>query len=147
VRITYEEVIPRPPDVVFPWIAEPEKAMRWQKNVRGGEFLHRTPEMIGSTFTEIIEEDGGRLEMTGIVTKYIENRLIGFHIASRLHDFDVEYRLEPVGGDSKFRIEAEIRWKFPMNILGLFIGRQMKENLLKELRSETQELKEMCELG
>jgi len=32
------------PDKVFPWIAEPEKAMLWQKDVKKGEIIKGTPE-------------------------------------------------------------------------------------------------------
>jgi hypothetical protein len=34
-RIMYENEILKPPKAVFPWIAEPEKAIQWQKNVKG----------------------------------------------------------------------------------------------------------------
>ena len=70
-RIIYENEILRPPEIVFPWISEPEKAMKWQKNVKGGEIVINKPEIIGTTFNEVIEEDGKSLEMYGIITKYI----------------------------------------------------------------------------
>jgi hypothetical protein len=144
-RIAYENVIARPPGVIFPWIADPEKAMKWQKNVKGGKIIVNKPEVIGTTFKEMIEEDGNSLEMYGTITRYIENEIIGFHLESRIHEFDVSYSLEAIGRKTKFSIEAIIRWKFPMNIVSLFIGKKMEENLVKQLEAETRELKEICE--
>ena len=73
-RIVYENVISQPPEIVFPWIAEPEKAMKWQKNVKSGEIIINNPEVIGTTFKEIIVEDGNSLEMYGTITKYVRNK-------------------------------------------------------------------------
>ena len=146
-RIVYENVISQPPEIVFPWIAEPEKAMKWQKNFKGGEIIIRKPEVIGTTFKELIEEDGKSLEMDGIITKYINNEMVGFHLESKIHEFDVSYSLEEIDRKIKLSIEGIIRWKFPMNILCLFIGKQMEKNLVKQLESDTLDLKKICETG
>ena len=53
------------PVKVFPWIAEPDRAMRWQKGVKGGEIIKETPEKIGTTFKEEMEENGKKLVMYG----------------------------------------------------------------------------------
>ena len=78
-RITYANEILKPPEFVFPWIAEPEKAMGWQKNVKGGEVIIKRPEVVGTTFKEEIEEGGNSLVMYGVITKYIRNQIIEFH--------------------------------------------------------------------
>ena len=143
-RIAFEDVIAKPPEVVFPWIAEPEKAMRWQTDVRGGEIIIATPERIGTRFREVIEEDGHRLEMHGTITEYVANRMIGFHLESRMHAFDVRYTLEELGRGTKFRIDVFIRWKFPMNVISLVMGKRIAADLVKKLESETQALKELC---
>jgi uncharacterized protein YndB with AHSA1/START domain len=145
VRIFYSNEIRRPPEIVFPWIADPEKAMRWQKNVKGGEIIESRPEMIGTTFIEILEEDGNVLEMRGEITEYIENQLIGFHLQSRIHVFDVSYTVEEINKATRLSIEVMIKWKFPMNIIGLFVRKRIEDGLKDQLRSEVLELKRMCE--
>jgi len=144
-RITYENEILKPPEIVFPWIAKPEKAMKWQKNVKGGEILINKPEIIGTTFKEIIEEDGKSLEMHGIITKYVKDKIIGFHLESKIHVFDVNYSVEEINKATKICVEALIHWKFPMNIMSLFIGKKMKEGIIEQLNSEFLELKRICE--
>jgi uncharacterized protein YndB with AHSA1/START domain len=144
-RIAIENVIAQPPEIVFPWVADPEKAMKWQKNVKGGEIIVNKPEVVGTTFKETVEEDGNSLAMYGTITKYIENQTIGFHLESKIHEFDVSYSLEAVDQKTKFSIEAIIRWKFPMNVVSLFIGKKMEENLVKQLETETLDLRKLCE--
>jgi len=135
----------KPPEVVFPWIAEPEKAMKWQKDVKGGEITISTPEVIGTTFKEVIEEDGNQLELKGTITKYVADKIIGFHLESKIHDFDICYILEELDRKTKFKIDVIIRWKFPMNFISLAIGKRIKASLVKKLESETQELRKLCE--
>ncbi len=144
-RIVYETVLSQPPEVVFPWIAEPRKAMKWQKNVKEGEIINNKPEVVGTTFRETIEEDGNRLEMLGTITKYVKNKTIGFHLDSKIHMFDVSYSLEQVDKKTNFRIEAVIAWKFPMNIISLFAGKKREKDLVRQLESETQALIEIWE--
>jgi len=144
-RIYYSNQISKPPEIVFPWIADPEKAMKWQKNVKGGEIIVDKPEIVGTTFKEVIEEDGNVLEMEGTITKYIKNKLMGFHIKSKIHEFDVSYALEEIDKTTKLSVDVIIKWKFPMNIISLFIGKKMKERLIKQLDSEVLDLKKLCE--
>lgn len=144
-RIAYEDEIAKPAEVIFPWIAEPEKAMKWQKNVKGGEVIVDKPEIVGTTFREVIEENGNTLEMRGTITQYVKNSSMGFHIVSKIHEFDVSYSLEPNGENTRIKIEAATRWKFPMSIISLFMRKKMAHNLTAELESEVLQLKNICE--
>lgn len=140
-KIPIEAEISRPPQLVFPYLADPEKAMQWQKNVVSGEIIEARPEIIGTRFQEVIEEDGNRLEMSGVITAYVPNCEIGFHLESKIHVVNVTYTLEEGDPGSKLRVEAEIRWKFPMNIVSILIGRRMKRELRAGMESEVLELK------
>jgi hypothetical protein len=129
---------------VFPWIAVPEKAMRWQPDVVEQEILVATPNLVGTTFREVVA-DGGRLEMRGEITRYLEGESIAFHLTSRIHELDVAYRLEALDGLTVVQAEAHVRWKFPMNLLALAIGGKMRRQLARQMSSELAELKRLCE--
>jgi hypothetical protein len=146
-RITCVNEILKPPEIVFPWIAEPDKAMQWQKNVKGGEVLINKPEVIGTTFKEQVEEGGKSLEMVGVITQYIENQIIEFHLESKIHEVDVSYSLQALNNDSKITVDASINWKFPMNLMSIFIGSKMKKGIEEQMESEILELKRICEAG
>ncbi len=143
-KITFTSEISRSPELVFPWIEDPEKAMKWQKNVKGGEIIDKNPDIIGTTFTETVEEDGNSLPMSGIITKYIKNKMIGFHINSKTHEFDVTYTVERIDKATRLSIDADIHWKFPMNIMSIFLQKKMEEGLKKQMELEVQELRKLC---
>lgn len=144
-RVASETVILRPPEVVFPWISEPEKAMKWQKNVKRGDIIESKPGVVGTTFTEVIEENGKILEMHGTITRFVENKNIGFHIISKIHEFDINYSLELLNKSTKVSVEAIIEWKFPMNVISSFFGQRMKKKITQELQAELNELKRLSE--
>ncbi|MCL4872404.1 MAG: SRPBCC family protein [Anaerolineae bacterium] len=133
------------PDKVFPWIDNPEKAMLWQKGVKKGEIIKETPEKIGTTFMEEMEEGGNSLVMHGVITGYIRNKMITFQLESKIHKLDVCYSITGEDGKSVITVESNIHWKFPMNIMRIIFGRKIKEGILKQTESEFAELKRLCE--
>lgn len=146
-RITYANKILKPPEFVFPWIAEPDKAMQWQKNVKGGEITLSKPEVVGTTFKEEIEEDGSSLEMYGVITQFIRNQIIEFHLESKIHTVDVSYFLQEINKTTKIMVDARINWKFPMNLLSIFIGNKMRKGIAEQMEGEILDLKRICEAG
>ncbi len=144
-KITHRVVINCKPEQVFPWIAEPEKAMRWQKNVRGGKIITETKDKIGTTFKEELAENGKSLVMYGEITNYVQDKLISFHLESKIHKFDVDYLIVGDRKKSTFTIQATIHWKFPMNIVSLIIGQKIRAGVLQQTKSELAELKKLCE--
>ena len=144
-KITFIVEIQCAPEGVFPWIAEPDKAMQWQKGVKGGEIIKETPEKVGTTFREEMEEDGKSIVMYGEITDYIQDRLIAFHLESKIHSVDVSYSIEGKEDKSTVTLDSTINWKFPMNIISLFIGRKMKAGIVEQTESEFAELKRLCE--
>jgi uncharacterized protein YndB with AHSA1/START domain len=138
--------INKPPAEVFPWIDDPEKAMQWQKGVKKTAILHETPERVGTTFWEEMEEDGKSLEMTGTITGYTPGHMISFHLESRIHSVDACYRVSGDEKTSSVFIDTVVRWKFPMSVMSLFIGRQIREGITKQTEAELAELKRLCEL-
>jgi len=135
----------RKPEEVFPWIAEPDKAMRWQKGVKGGEILKETPEKVGTTFREEMAENGNSLVMYGEITDYIQDQLISFHLESKIQRIDVSYSIVWNNDRSTFAMESTIHWKFPMNVISLVIGRKIREGILQQTESELTALKKLCE--
>ncbi len=119
--------------------------MLWQKGVKEGTILVKQPEIIGTTFKEIMEDDGNRLEIFGEITGFIRNQLIAFHLKSRIHELDVRYSVEGNESKSTILVDSVIHWKFPLNIMSIFIGRKIKDNILKLTQAEFAELVRRCE--
>ena len=68
--------------------------MVWQTNVSKTEILEKTPNWIGTTFRETIEEGGGSTEMQGVVTDYKENQSLAMHMSGKYNVVDVEWRIK-----------------------------------------------------
>jgi len=133
------------PEVVFGWLENPQKAMQWMTSVSGGEIAHETPERVGTTFREVVEDENGSLEMHGMIAGFEANKSIAFHLESRVNIVDVEYRVEKTGEGTRLDYQADIKWKFPVNIISIFMGKKMRQAILSQLRDELSGLKELCE--
>lgn len=132
-------------ETVFSWLAEPEKAMRWQTSVAGGEIIEKKPGMVGTTFRERVEDGEGGMDMEGSITAFEPNHRIAFYLVSRVNEVSVDYRVEPVGDMSRVSYTAQVHWKFPVNVMGLFAGSVIKRKIMAQSEQEFARLKELCE--
>jgi len=144
-KINFAIEVSGEPDEVFPWIDNPEKAILWQKGVKKGEIIKETPEKIGTTFVEEMEDSEDSLVMHGVITGYVKNQMITFQLESRIHKLVVCYSITGKDGKSLITAESNIHWKFPMNIMSIILGCKIKEGILKQTDSEFSELKRLCE--
>ena len=135
------------PENVWYWIGTPERAMVWQTSVSKTEIVQETPDMIGTTFRETIEENGRGVEMHGVVTGYRENQLLAMHMDSKYHSVDVEHRLEEIENRTRLTRNATIRFKSFMEALSILIGPAFKKKIADQSRREFATLKELCECG
>jgi len=133
------------PEIVFGWLENPEKAMQWMTSVSSGEILHETPDRVGTTFREVVQDEGGSMEMHGMITGFESDKSIAFHLESRVNIVDVEYRVEKIDEGARLDYEANIKWKFPVNIISIFLGKKMMQSILAQLQDELNKLKELCE--
>ncbi len=131
--------------IVFSWLASPEKARQWMRSVAETEILHETQERVGTTFREVVAEEGGRIEMQGSITGFEQDREISFHLFSKIHELDVDYRVEEIGTGIRVTVDSSIHWKFPVNVLSLFMGGKMRSGITDQLGKELEELKKLCE--
>lgn len=134
------------PEEVFKWIDEPSKAMLWQKGIKSTEVITLMPGKTGTTFREIMEEDGKRLEMSGTITGFTPGRMISFQLESRIHKICAIYTVTGNKDVSEVKVESSIHWKFPMNMITLVFGTKIKSKILEQTHIELSELKQLCEV-
>jgi len=136
--------IKRSGEYIFPWLAEPGKSMLWQKDVTGGKTLEKKPGMVGTTFTETVEEKGSSIEMRGSITSYVLNRKIAFYLESRIHAMDVVYALHELRGGTRLDVHADIRWRFPVNIISALSFGGLARSITRKMDEELRELGRLC---
>ena len=133
------------PQEVFSWLKDPERAKAWMTSVSRTEYLHRTPEVVGTTFRETVADEGGAAELQGVITAYCPGELIAFHLEGQYNVVDVAYRLEEIGGCTRLTQSARIRFKGLVRLMSLLMGAKFKQNILDQSRKEFAKLKELCE--
>ena len=143
--VQYSIEIHAKPAEVFPWIADPEKAVLWQPDVQHWEIIEKRGDVIGTVFRETVGEGSNSLEMKGFISKYQLNQEIGFHLESKVHTIEMDYTIRSNADVSVVSIHAQIHWKFPVNIICLFSGKKMKASLLNQMEAESNALKRICE--
>jgi uncharacterized protein YndB with AHSA1/START domain len=146
-KISYTIDINNTPEEVFHWLNNPERAMAWMSSVSKTELLHETTDMVGTTFREIVEENGQWTELHGVVTDYRPNQLIAFHLSGKFNVVDVEYRLEEIESRTRLTQNATIRFKSFMKVLSILMGPMFKKKIMDQLQKEFAKLKELCECG
>jgi hypothetical protein len=136
-------------DVVFGWLEDPEKAMVWQTSVTGGEIIEEKPGLVGTTFREYVEEEGGeagrRAEMLGVVTGCEKNSSLSFHLESDFNIVDVTFSLEEENGVTRVIQTADMRFKGALRVLSLVFGAGIRKKIETQARAEFVALKELCE--
>ena len=138
-------IINSDPEIVFSWLENPEKAMTWMTSVSKTEIITQSPDIVGTTFRETVEDENGAMEMTGTITAFQPGKLIAFHLESKVNIVDVEYTVSETSGSSLLEYEANVKWKFPVNIISLFIGKKMKEAIKAQSDEEFARLLVICE--
>ena len=133
------------PEKVWYWLGTPERAMAWQTNISKTEILQETPNMIGTTFRETIEENGHGVEMQGVVTDYRENQLLAMHLSGKYNVVDVEWRIEEMGEHTRLTLHSNIRFRSFLRVSSILIRPVFQKNITEQLKGEFARLKELCE--
>jgi len=144
-KISYAMDINCTPEKVWYWLGTPERAMVWQTSVTKTEILQRTPNWIGTTFRETIEENGSGTQMEGVVTDYRENQALAMHLSGKYNVVDVEWRIEEMGEHTRLTIYSNIRFRSFIKILSIIIRPVFKKKITEQLQKEFATLKELCE--
>ena len=144
-KLTYTMEIESTREKVWYWLGTPERAMVWQTNVSKTEILQKTPDWIGTTFRETIEENGRSTEMQGTVTDYKENQSLAMHMSSKYNMVDVEWCLEETKNGTRLAVKADLRFKSFLRLVSILFRPAFKKNALRQLQEEFARLKELCE--
>ena len=131
------------PERVFYWLEEPERAKQWVTSVTRSEYIKVTPNRIGTTFREYVEEDGQGIEMKGVVTEFLSNKLFAVHLESESHTADVRFVLTEEKGMTQLTQSVELHFK---NELSEAVCDSIKKSIMSQAKSDFARLKKLCEL-
>jgi uncharacterized protein YndB with AHSA1/START domain len=142
----YSLEIEAPPERVFAWLGNSERALRWVPNLVESEDLEITPSKVGSTFRHVYLERGRRMEMQGTVTAYEPHRRFACELRSNMFDLSVDYRLESLGHRTRLTQESETHFKgLPLRLIGALLTPLMKKAAQRGLADSFGKLKRLAE--
>ncbi|MCJ7581338.1 MAG: SRPBCC family protein [Candidatus Aminicenantes bacterium] len=130
---------------VFSWINDPNHAMKWMTSVTKTQIIKESPDKVGTTFREIIEDKRGQLEMFGTITEYKHNEKISFQLNSKVNTVYDWYFLEEIEGSTHLSLTAEIQFKSSLRFLIYIIWPVFKKKLTDQTQKELMNLKRLCE--
>ncbi|MEZ4770189.1 MAG: SRPBCC family protein [Caldilineales bacterium] len=111
-----------PPEKVWPYLVEPEKAKQWFTALKVYEWTSDPPGGPGSTFywEELVGSNLYKLHFE--TTEWVENRLFVYRMTSGdfFKSYDERWEIEPTASGSRFSFNDHI--EFPYGPFGKLIG-------------------------
>lgn len=141
VRIAESVTLGCAPSTAFEWIADPQRAAQWQLGVLEYEVTHATPEVVGTTFREVVGDDKGRVELHGEVTAYVPDSLMEFAVSGRGLRVLARYVVTPHPEGSQLDVVSDVRLGGPLSFL---LAPFARGNAAKQLRTELARLRALC---
>lgn len=139
--------VDRDPAAVFAWIEDPDRAMRWQRDVRDYTIVSEGADVVGTVFTERVGQRGRGMRLRGEVTGYVPDESISFHLDSPIHRVDVTYSVTPRCPGARVTVASNIAWRFPMSVLARLLGARLRRAVVDQTERELDELKRLAEDG
>jgi len=144
-KLSFQIEINSSSEQVFQWLDHPEKAKMWMKSVRSTQILNDVPGRVGTTFIEVVEENGKSTELQGTITAFKQNELISFKLTGVYNDTEVIYRFNGSTKKTVLTIDAFIRFKSFTKVVMPFMGPIFKKKIRAHFQSELEMLKKLCE--
>jgi hypothetical protein len=142
---TFHIEIEATPERVFYWLDDAERVMQWAKGVVENEDLVKTEAGVGSTFRQVFEENGKKMDFTGECTAYDTNKRLRVYLKSKMFDLDVDYMLEDLGGRTRLTQESDVKWNGFMKLIGPVCCLFMKKSGQKCMEDDFGRLKALAE--
>ena len=140
IRIELSEVINRPVEDVFAFVADMEKRPQWMSSVTEAHWTSEGPRGVGSTFRTAWRFMGRRTEDECVFTEYEPNRKYSYRShGGPGYSLEVQVIFEPVEGGTRYSVafQAEVTglFKIAAPILARMFRRTVKADVanLKDL--------------
>lgn len=136
--------IERPIEEVFAKALDDVAA--WSIIVVEDELIEETPEIVGSTFRTITEENGRRMEFIGMVMEHEPPHRSRVELTNKAFNLDVTYLFEPTSSGTRVTQYSEAKpnglvMKLMFGVMAPFMRKSSCDAQSKELNS----LKAFCE--
>jgi uncharacterized protein YndB with AHSA1/START domain len=106
-NLTHSVVINAPIEKVFEFMNSPEKELLWRPELIEMEQTSNGPMGVGTSFREVTEFMGRKMETTAEITEYVPNKISSIQSTSGPIPFKLKGEFEPVMGGTRVTMEIE----------------------------------------
>ena len=132
------------PAEAFAWVDDPDRAARWQTNVRDSVIVTETPGRVGTTFRETVEEGGGSTEVLGTITEYAPPSVIAFDLRSAYTTASVRYRVTATGRGARLDVDGTVHLRSAPRLLEPVVGSLLARRIRRQFDDELALLRTLC---
>ena len=128
VRMTVD--IEAPPEIVWPYLVEPEKTVQWFTALKVFEYTSEAKGGVGSTFYWFEEAAGRQYELYFETTEWIENEVFAYRMTEGdFQSYTERWEIEPIPGGCRFAFNDRIEFKGPFAfIIDFFAARNARKS-------------------
>lgn len=149
-QIQNQIVIHAKPASVFYWLEKPERAKKWQQEVTATVITQQTPNNVGTTFVETIQEGNKSTCMAGLVTEFSRDKKLAIRLHSAQLSLHIVFELEAVedatdAAATKVTQTASIQFKGIMRFMALLLRPLFEKRIRENGTRDLMALKKVCE--
>jgi uncharacterized protein YndB with AHSA1/START domain len=126
-------VIDAAPEVVFPYLYEPDRLRLWLGGFVESRSQTPGPLRVGTRSTDVFTENGRTIEMETEVIELKPNRSLGVTVDNKMVFTEQRYELRPEGAGTVVEIDMEARGKGLTRLMGPFLGGMLRKRLDEDL--------------
>lgn len=110
------------PEIVWPYLVEPEKTMQWFTALKKFEYTSDKPEGVGSTFYWFEEASGREYNIYFETTEWTKNEVFAYRMTEGdfFKSYDERWEIESTQDGCRFTFNDHI--EFPYGPIGKIIG-------------------------
>jgi uncharacterized protein YndB with AHSA1/START domain len=130
------------PGDVFPWLADPERRLRWMGALVESESLTEGPPELGSRYRDVFEDHGQRIELEAELVEVEPGERLTARLVSKGFEATSSQRLEADGADT--RLTATVDTRYTM-LAARLLAPLVTRHAQKQLEADLARLKELVE--
>jgi uncharacterized protein YndB with AHSA1/START domain len=131
------------PEDVFPWLADPERRLRWMGALVESESLTDGPPGLGSRYRDVFEDHGQRIELEAELVEVEPPERLTARLVSKGFESTSSQRLEAGGAGTRLTAAVETRYTM---LAARLLAPLVTRHAQKQLEGDLARLKDLVEL-
>ena len=134
--------IDRAPDIVFPYLVESEKRLRWMQMLAASEQVDGGEPTLGTRFADVFEAAGRRFDLDSEIVEWEPARRLATRIRANEFESTATQALDDLGG--RTRVTATMETEYKSRMARLMAG-VVTAKAQRQLEADLALLKEIVE--